>query len=183
MSLVPTYDHDLSVSATERFDSKWAKEKGIAKIKMAVWWHNDVPFDKAFGTAMMNKMRQLGCNAQLPSGEELSPNGYLPGVDIKDFTSRIFHHADLVHLIVSPETMQKEGLFHRGVSMLAETALEKPDGSILAVPVLINGAEPPRSLAKFYGVHINAKDFAHAGEKLFQTWELVAQQKGYNKTK
>lgn len=181
MSIVPSYEPKSSVTSMERFDSRWAKENGIAKIKMAVWWHTEVPFDGAFGAAMIKKMRSIGCTTTLPSGEELSPNGYLPGVNIVDFTSRIFHHADLVHLIVSPETMRTNGLFHRGVNVLSETALEKPEGTILAVPVLINGANAPRQLERFYGVKINAVDFAHAGEKLFQTWEHVAIQKGYKK--
>jgi len=157
-----------------------AKETGIRRLKMAVWYDENTPFDSAFGEKLVTLLEAIGCNIQGKNGRKRSPDGFYGGEDIRLMSEQMFFEADVVHVITSSEALSRQNhqymLGLRGAHDANEAKLE---GNIHIVPIKIDDVNLPAWLNKIHPLNLSSEDPSGLGQKLMQTWAAAASEHGY----
>lgn len=157
-----------------------AKETGIRRLKMAVWYDESTSFDSVFGEKLVALLEAIGCNIQGNSGRKRSPDGFYGGEDIRLMTEHMFFEADVVHIIASSAALAKQNhqymLGLRGAHDANEAKLE---GHIHIIPIKIDDVNLPGWLNRIHPLNLSSEDPSGLGQKLMQTWAAAAKEHGY----
>ncbi|MEW8626868.1 MAG: toll/interleukin-1 receptor domain-containing protein [Candidatus Thiodiazotropha sp.] len=78
----------------------------------------------------------------------------LPGQDWKTEITIAVQRSDAVVIVLSQNSITKEGYFHREIRLALEVAEEKPDGTIFIIPARIDSSPVPRQLSRWQWVDL-----------------------------
>ena len=157
-----------------------AKEKGVGKLKMAIWYDPEVAFDRAFGEKLTEVFRAVGCNIYDDQGHEMTPEGILPGSDVRYATQKMFESADLVHVVVSRASLNgQHRLYTPGMIGAYEASQNRMPENIFIVPIKLDDTPLPNMFRGLTSLDLYANDFKGSGDMLLRTWQAAARQKGY----
>jgi len=81
----------------------------------------------------------------------------LPGQQWEEEIDRAFDKADIVILLLSKKSVNKEGYVQLEFSMALEKSKRKPSGTIYLIPALLNKCEIPSKFSKFEFLHLYKK--------------------------
>lgn len=161
-------------------DQESAKEAGVDKLKMAVWYDPDVPRDKEFGQRLMKTLEAIGCNVKDEDGRLRSPEDLPIGQDIRYSSARMFKNADIVHVVLSRDAISRRSqVFMPGLHSAKDASEEKIPGSIFIVPIKLDENSMPGMFKGMAALDLTSGGLHEMGQKLLKTWEKAAQENGY----
>jgi len=153
-----------------------AERAGISRLKMGLWYHNQVEPDRSFGEKFYKLLDMVGCNMK-DNGNPRSPEGIFAGQEIKYATRGMFEKADLVHVVISSHSMNQESrLFMPGLKGVLDAADIKVPGNIFIVPIRLDDTPLPRLLSGITPLDLFQGDQQEFGKKLIRTWQVAMQQ-------
>lgn len=153
-----------------------AERAGIAKLRMGLWYHNEVEPDRSFGDTFYQLLDRVGCNLR-DNGTPRSPEGIVPGQDIKYATQRMFENADLVHVVISSKSMARESrLFMPGLKGVFEASDMKVPGNLFIIPIRLDNTPLPRLLSGTVPLDLFAVGQKEFGEQLIRIWGEAVEQ-------
>lgn len=154
-----------------------AEHLGIQHLRMAVWYNDQSPLDRAFGEALFRCMEQIGCITESEQ-RPLSPEAIMPGQQAKNVALGLFRNADIVHVIVSRQAFEKQSQsYWPGIKAANEMSDEKPEGKMFIIPIVLDDSPLPASLAHLRPLKLAETDSLNeAGKIMLKTWQAVAAQ-------
>lgn len=157
-----------------------AKETGIRRLRMGLWYNPDIPNDRAVGETLMKIFKAVGCNVSTDEGIEASPEGILPGQEIKYVTGKIFRSVDVAHIVISKASLsQPSMLFMPGLKGIVDASDMHVPGNIFMVPIKIDDTPMPVMLHGLTPLDLTNGNLREGGQMLLRTWQAAAGQKGY----
>lgn len=154
-----------------------AEKSGVSGLKMGVWYNPEVPKDRAFGETLLKLCDSVGCETKL-KGQDMSPEGILPGQDTAYAVERMFEGTDIVHVVMSKEAFTKgQGMYMKGLRGIYEAAQGKLPGSIFAIPIILDDVEMPMMFKGSYPLKMGEGNLQEAGKGLLRSWEAKAKSK------
>lgn len=169
---------DLTIlDASEREN---AKESGVGRLKMAVWYDPELPEDRQLGEALIKTFELMGCNVRDQKGNLRSPDGLLAGSDVSYATTKMFREADVVHIVLSNKAIRSRGrLFIPGLRGASEASKEMLPGNIFIIPIKLDQDSMPAMFKDIQPINFYEDDLDKTGQKLLRTWQMAAKQSGY----
>lgn len=82
----------------------------------------------------------------------------LPGQNWEEEIYKALEEADIVILLLSKKSVEKEGYVQLEFEMAFEKSRKKPSGTIYLIPALLSRCEIPAKFAKFEFLHLYKKD-------------------------
>jgi hypothetical protein len=103
----------------------------------------------------------------------------LPGQDWDMEIEKAVEAADAVIVVLSNNSVSKEGYIQKELRFVLEMAFEKPEGTIFIIPLRLNDVEPPRRLRSWhYTDYFPAEHKAASYERLIASLRLRAEKHG-----
>lgn len=171
---------EKSVVLLDHNEQSSAKESGVGRLKMAVWYNPEIAFDRQFGEKLVEVFQAVGCDMRTPNGTLMTPEGIIPGQEIKGATRRMFEEADLVHVVMSSASLRSQSrLYMPGLRGAYEVSDYQVPGNIYLVPIRLDETPLPNMFSGLTPLDLFKNDFKGAGNMLLRTWRAAAEQRGY----
>ena len=159
-----------------------AENSGVSRLKMSVWYDPEIPSDSQFGENLTKVLLAIGCNLITEDGILRTPEGIIPGQDIRYATRKMFKNADLVHVVLSRLSMSsRSSLYMPGLRGLHEVSDMQVPENIFVVPIKLDDTPLPNMFSGLTSLDLFQNDYRSLGSRLLKTWQVAAKQRGYNK--